>query len=252
MQPEEIVAATVDLDRVATELRNRLTSRSEQMSGREPAWRVLAQELSASMEEERGSGERAASYVLSPLGARMNRVLVAGTLSPAESIGRDESQPFFRARLADPTGSISVTAGGYQPRAMADLRAISETVRALVIGKVHLFRGRDGVTYTSVRAEAVHPVVESSLREIYADAARQTLDRIELTERLRAEPMRLDSALVEEGYPLAWIRAARDATLRYPNIDRSTFRQGLSAVVDARRWGERMLPPFRLSRPRRP
>jgi RPA family protein len=52
------------------------------MSGRETAWRVLAQEFGASIEEEKGVGERAASYLLSPLGARMNRVLVAGVLSP--------------------------------------------------------------------------------------------------------------------------------------------------------------------------
>ncbi|MFZ1023458.1 MAG: hypothetical protein WAN87_04925 [Thermoplasmata archaeon] len=203
------------------------------MTGRELAWRVLAQELTASVEEERGVGDRAASYVLSPLGARMNRVLVGGTLAPAESIGREESQPFFRARLRDPTGSLSVTAGGFQPRAVAVLKAVSENTPAMVVGKVRLFRGRDGVGYTSVRAEAIQGLDDGPLRELFAEATRQTLDRLELVERLRGEPMLPESTLLEAGYPLVWVRGARDAVSRYPNVDRSAFRQGLESVVDA-------------------
>jgi uncharacterized protein len=202
------------------------------MTAREPAWRVLAQELSGSIEEEKGVGDRVASYLLSPLGARMNRVLVAGELTPPESIGRDAAQPFFRAQLADPTGSISVTAGGFQPRAMAELRAISENTPALVVGKVRLYRGRDGVGYTSVRAEAIQPLPRATLREIYVDAVRQTLDRIDLVERLRAQPQLPDSAWVQEGFPVGWVRGAHDALTRYPNIDRSGYRQGLLPVVD--------------------
>jgi uncharacterized protein len=203
------------------------------VTGRELAWRVLAQELSASVEEERGAGDRAASYVLSPLGARMNRVLVAGDLAPAESIGREESQPFFRARLTDPTGSVSVTAGGFQPRAVAGMKAVAENGPAMVVGKVRLFRGRDGVGYTSVRAEAIQPLEDGRLRELYAEATRQTLDRLELVERVRGEPMVPESTLIEAGYPVAWVRAARDAASRYPNVDRTVFRHGLDSMVDA-------------------
>ena len=57
------------------------------MTVREPAWRVLAQEFLSALEEEKGTGDRAATYLLSPLGARMNRVLLVGTLGPVESIG---------------------------------------------------------------------------------------------------------------------------------------------------------------------
>ena len=72
------------------------------MTFREPAWRVVARELESSLEEERGTGERAAAYVLSPFGARMNRVLLAGSLSPPEPIGRDASQPFWRSPALGP------------------------------------------------------------------------------------------------------------------------------------------------------
>ncbi len=201
------------------------------MSFREPAWRVTTRELEASTEEERGSGERAASYLLSPFGGRLNRVLVAGTLSPAEAVGRDESQPFWRARLTDPTGSVAVTAGSFQPRAMAQLRAVTDPRPALVVGKVHLYRGRDGTGYVSLRAEALRSVPESEERAVLAEVVAQTLDRLDLLERLAASPGASEESLASDGTPRLWVRAALESLRRYPSFDRAPFRAGLAAVI---------------------
>jgi len=201
------------------------------MSLREPAWRVTARELESSLEEEKGEGERPATYLLSPFGARMNRVLLAGNLSPAESIGRDESQAFWRARLSDPTGAVAVTAGSFQPRAMAQLRAASASRPAVVVGKAHLFRGRDGVGYVSVRAEAVRNVAESEERACLADVVRQTLDRLDLLERAEKDPDITEAVVREQGLPPAWWRAAKESLRRYPNVDRAAFRRELGNAV---------------------
>ena len=201
------------------------------MALREPAWRVTARELESSFEEERGSGDRAASYLLSPFGARMNRVLVAGELSPAEPIGRDDASTFWRARLTDPSGAVAVTAGSFQPRAMAQLRAAREPRPCLAVGKVHLYRGRDGVAYVSVRAEAVRSVSENEERALLADAVRQTLDRLDLLERIEKSPSTTDEELVAEGIPLSWAHAAREALRRYPTVDRAAFRRELGPAV---------------------
>ncbi len=201
------------------------------MSRREPAWRVTARELESSLEEERATGERAASYLLSPFGARMNRVVLAGAISPAEPVGRDDPPTFWRARLTDPTGAIAVTAGSFQPVAMARLRATTETHPALVVGKVHLFRGRDGVAYISVRAEGVKSVAEADERAMLAEIVRQTLDRLDLVERLEREPGTSEAELVASGTPAGWIPAARDSLRRYPQVDRAAFRRELGAAV---------------------
>lgn len=201
------------------------------MSLREPAWRVTARELESSLEEEKGEGERATAYLLSPFAARMSRVLVAGTLSPAESIGRDESQAFWRARLSDSTGAVAVTAGSFQPRAMAQLRSASAPRPAIVIGKVHLFRGRDGVGYVSVRAEGVRSVAEAEERAALADIVRQTLDRLDLLERVEKESGLSDATLRAEGVPAAWLLAAKQSRIRYPNVDRVAFRRDLKNAV---------------------
>jgi len=197
------------------------------VSGREPAWRVFANELSASLFEEKGTGDRAASYLLSPLGARMNRVLMLGTLTPPEALGTDESRPFLRSRLTDPTGTITVTAGGFQPRALAGLKAVTADSAHLVVGKAHLYIGRNGTAYPSVRAEALRPVSEAELGAGWAEAVDQTLLRIELSEALRAgrEPPEGGAA------PSAWANAARSAIARYPSLEPGSYRTGLGGVL---------------------
>lgn len=201
------------------------------MALRELAWRVTTRELESSLEEERGEGERSASYLISPFGARMNRVVLAGTLSAAESIGREAPTSFWRSRLSDPTGAVAVTAGSFQPRAMAQLRSSDSPRSAVVVGKTHLFRGRDGVGVVSVRAEGVRTVGEVDERTLLADVVRQTLDRLDLIERVRADPTVSDASLRADGAPRAWVRAAREAIRRYPDVDRAAFRRELGAAV---------------------
>jgi RPA family protein len=198
---------------------------------REPAWRVVTREIESSLEEERGTAERSASYLLSPFGARMNRVLLSGTLSPAEPIGRDPSQPFWRARLTDPTGAVAVTAGSFQPRAMGQLRAADAPRPAIVVGKVHLYRGRDGTAFVSVRAEALRTVGEAEERAVLSEAVEQTLDRLDLLDRLARDPDPPPASPAAEGGPALWTAAARESLRRYPDADRPQFRRELTRAV---------------------
>ncbi len=199
------------------------------MTGREPAWRVFASEMMASLFDEKGTGDRPTSYLLSPLGARMNRVLLVGRLSVPDALGEDEARPFLRSRLTDPTGTVTVTAGSFQPRALAGLRSVRAEDPYLVVGKAHLFVGRNGTAYPSVRAEALRPLSEDEARAAWAEAAAQTLDRIEL-----AESVRFGRPLADAGrFPLSWREGARTAVARYPSASPGSFREGVGVVLRA-------------------
>jgi len=202
------------------------------MTGREPAWRLFAHEFQASVQEETSAGERPVRHVLSPLGARMNRVLLVGTLGVPEPVGKDPAAPFLRARLTDPTGQINVTAGGFQPRALGAFQAIQVPQRSLLVGKAHLYSGRDGVAYGSVRAEALRAISEDEYRAGLAEALRQTLARLDLMEDLRqARGPESAPAAARAGVPPLWWTGATRAAGRYPSVDLAPFRGPLVAVL---------------------
>jgi RPA family protein len=199
------------------------------VSGREPAWRVFAQELLATTEEERGSGERAASYVITPVGARANRVLVAGRIGPPESMGRDPSAPFFRASLADPTGSLSVTAGGFQPRALGALQRQRPDELVLVVGKATLYRPREGAASPSVRVEALRRIDRPEYHRWLSETLDHTLRRLALVDATRkGQPPDPDP-----WPPALWIAGAKAAAQRYQGADPPAMKAGLLRVLDA-------------------
>lgn len=203
------------------------------MTGRELAWRVLAQELGASLEAEKGAGERAASYLISPLGARMNRVAMVGTVSAPEAPRTSVSGTFRRSRLTDPTGTVTLTAGSFQPRALDELEAISGPTRVLLVGKPTLYRGINGPPVPSVRAEAVHPVPDAEYRSLLAEAAVQTLERLRLVHHLRTPATGEGADLRAAGMSAHWIRGARATLQHYPATDEARFYEGLRAVLIA-------------------
>jgi uncharacterized protein len=213
------------------------------VSLREPTWRTTTAELASAREEERGEGERVASYLISPFGARMNRVVVVGPLGAAEPLGRDDPPTFWRARLDDPLGSVAVTAGSFQPRAAAQLRSAPAGRPAIVVGKVHRYRPRDGEGTVSIRAEAVRPVAEAEERATLAEIVRQSLDRLDLVERLEHEPALTEATLRAGGHPALWIRGAREALRRYPGVDRAPYREALRAAIRRVAGIGGLLPP---------
>jgi hypothetical protein len=171
----------------------------------------------------------------------MNRVLMVGRIGAAESIGHDESAPFLRARLTDPTGTVSLTAGTFQPRAMEQLRSFPAEGVGLVVGKAHLFRGRDGLAYPSVRAEALRAASDEEERMLLVDALDHGLRRLALARRLAREPAPTEEELRGMGAPPRWVAGARVARARYPNADPGAFLAPLTAL--ARTLGPRAPAP---------
>ena len=90
------------------------------MNARETAWRMFATELNSSSLEIKATEEKSPSYLISPLGAKVNRVLIAGALTEKENIGGDD-EPMWKARVQDVSGSFYINVGRYQPEASAEI-----------------------------------------------------------------------------------------------------------------------------------
>ncbi len=74
---------------------------------RTPTIRMLATEVRDTTVEIQSCGDQYTPTIyLSPTGAEVNRILIAGTAVEKEDVGTDNS--FWRVRVADPTGAIFV------------------------------------------------------------------------------------------------------------------------------------------------
>ena len=145
---------------------------------REVAHRVFAAELKESnLQTKEGQDEQfPKQYLLTPTGAKCNRVFIVGTLTETENVGTDSE--FWRGRIVDPTGAFYVTAGQYQPEAAQVLAKTAPPEFIAVIGKPTIFTTKDGNVLTSIRAESIH-IIDAATRDRWVvETANLTAKRI--------------------------------------------------------------------------
>ena len=207
------------------------------MVAREVAWRIFAGEYSNSTHVETGTDERAPSYVVTPLGARINRLFVVGVLTDIENIGTD-AEPMWRARVSDPTGVFYISAGQYQPEAASALSKIKPPKFVAVVGKSRTYSPEEGVMYVSIRPETIKEV-NSDLRDFWVlDACKSLRTRLDIMgEASQMENPSLDSVMaLGAGRNLA--EGMMSALDHYGYIDVSRFQ---SMLKDSLRY---LLPEY--------
>ncbi|MDS0478546.1 hypothetical protein [Natrinema sp. 1APR25-10V2] len=172
----------------------------DEVPGREIAYRLFAAEYDdASLSYAESDEERAPNYVISPTGARLNRVFAVGTLTEVTSVN-DE---MVRARVVDPTGAFVVYAGQYQPDELAFLEQTEPPAFVAVTGKARTFQPDDSdQVYTSIRPESIATVDADTRDRWVVSAAERTLERVgtyAAAAELEASGDALTDALLEAG-----------------------------------------------------
>ena len=175
---------------------------------RETARRVFATELNdATFTFKESEDDRAPVYVLLPTGEQANRVFVVGTLTETEDVGRE--QEYWQGRVVDPTGTVFVYAGQYQPEAAGALRELETPTYVAVVGKPRTYETDDGTVNVSIRPESITVVDESTRSRWVKETAERTLDRLDALdseaneygvraqEEYDVDPGRYRSAVVE-------------------------------------------------------
>ncbi|MBN1677452.1 MAG: hypothetical protein JW880_02835, partial [Candidatus Thermoplasmatota archaeon] len=201
------------------------------MNQREVAWRVFAEEFNSSVLEHAGEGEKPVSYVITPLGARINRMLIVGVVTDIEEIG-EEGKPRYRAKITDPTGTFYVSAGEYQPEAASALSKMSPPAFAAVVGKSRAYEPEPGVKYLSIRPEKVIEVDADSRDYWVLETAKSTLARIDAVQDGMKMAQPTVGALMKLGHPENLADGVVRAIEFYKDIDLDRFR---NTVADALR-----------------
>ncbi len=210
---------------------------------REPAWRMFAVEFNSSNKQIPGEGEKAASYLLTQLGALVNRVFVVGVLTDLEDIA-GEREPMWRGRLTDPTGYFYLSAGQYQAEAAQTLAGLKpafdrgEPSLVAVVGKARVYAPEPGVLYTSIRPEAVRKVDDRRRKYWVLDTCRSMLTRLSAVDEAAKMSPPTVQKLVQLGYRRHLAEGVVAAAAHYGAIDTGRFR---NMLLDSLRY---ILPEY--------
>ena len=144
---------------------------------RETAYRVFSRELNSSTESKKGTEEMSPSYVISPLGTMINRIMVCGVLTEVENAGTEE-EPMWRGKVQDVAGTFYISVGKFQQEASASMANLEAPCYVSIIGKVRTYTTNDERTFVSVRPEHIVRVEEDDYSAWLLETARSLWGRL--------------------------------------------------------------------------
>ena len=146
------------------------------LTSRQPARRMLGQEINATTHTFRESDdERAPVLGLSPTGAAVNRVLVVGALTEVRDVG--STAEYWQGRVYAGSEPVFVYAGQYQPEAMQLLREAVTPSFVAVVGKLRPYETRRRIN-VAIEPESIAFVDGETRDEWFREAVERTQDRI--------------------------------------------------------------------------
>ncbi len=184
---------------------------------REVAWRIFASEYNDATIELKGEGEKTPSYVVTPLGAKVNRVFIIGVLTDVENVS--EGGDLVRAHISDPTGVFTLYSGQYQQEATTALSAIDVPAFVAIVGKSRTYVPEEGTLYVSIRPEKVIEVDANTRDQWILETCESTKGRIEaMIEAMKMNPVNVHD-LRKLGYSKDLAEGVVAAVNHYQNID---------------------------------
>jgi len=189
---------------------------------RQAAWRIFASEYNDSTVELKGEGEMIPSFVITPLGAKINRLFVVGVLTDVENVS--ESGEFVRAHISDPTGVFTLYSGQYQQDITDDLSNIEVPAFVAVVGKTRTYVPEEGGDlYASIRPERVIEVSANIRDQWILETCKNTKNRIEafVEAKKMSDPNVQD--LRKLGYNIDLSDGIITALKSYKNVDLNKY-----------------------------
>ncbi len=147
---------------------------------RSPVTKMLIAELTRTTHVlPRGEGQYEAQTYMTPTGRTIAKIIIAGAAIEKEDVGKD--QTMWRLRISDPSGTIQVYAGTYQPEAVQVIAMLEIPSFVAVVGKMHLYQPEDGNVIVSIRSDSVTPIDGANRDSLILDASLSTLRSIRKT-----------------------------------------------------------------------
>jgi RPA family protein len=205
---------------------------------RQPAWHMLASEFSEATLNEKGSGEYDPSFVITKLGAKVNRVVVAGLLERLEVRETSNGSTLYQGQMRDPSGLHYFSVGDYASESMRELTLslvekteVGEPVLLLMVAKSRWYQTDEGAVYTSLRPEEACEIDAQQYALWLTRTCEDTLQRMKhFTDSLAAEPTR--EGLVAAGIPPHMIDGLLVSRNHYGEIDTENYTLNIMQALD--------------------
>ena len=191
---------------------------------RQPAIRILAQEYSESTLKEQGAGEFDPAFIITKLGAKVNRLVAMGLLELMER--RDSSSGvFWTGRIRDPSGLHFFSIGSFQPEEIQiqadELLARfqkEEPVLIMMVAKSSMRQSDEGSIFTGLRPEEITIIDSKQYAHLLVEACDATMRRIEAF-RNSAELEQTKAEYKKAGVPADLIEGLLLSREHYGEVD---------------------------------
>ena len=200
------------------------------MTNRELAWRVFAGEFNASTLEIASNQEREPSYLVTPLGARINRVYIVGVLTEIEKLERN-GNTHYRARVSDRTGVFYIYAGQYDIEAVKILSKLEPPTYLAIVGKSRRYSPNEGISYVSIRPESI-TVVDKDMRDYWLlDTCKSMKTRLSAMHEAQQMAQPDVDKLTALGFDPGFTQGVIDAIEHYKKFDVAFYRNMLFEIL---------------------
>lgn len=181
---------------------------AEDRARREVAQRIYAAEFNQAKHTFKESGDRSPAFVISPYGAKVNRLLAVGVLTSVEAAGSGAGN--YKAQIVDPTGTFYLWAGQFEPEAAAQLADIHPPAIVAVVGKSRARETDTGATYVSIRPETIRVVQKADRDAWVLETAKHTMLRLDAMR----EALKLGEPTVEKLVELGFSKEVSEGVTR--------------------------------------
>ena len=205
---------------------------------RQPAWIMLASEFGESTLNEKGSGEFDPTFVITKLGAKVNRVTVSGLVERLELRETSNGSQMYQGQLRDPSGLHYFSVGEYASETMRefivqllDKVESGEPILLSMTAKARWYQTDEGAVYTSLRPEEAAIVSRDRYASWLVRACAATLSRLDQHQKsLNCEPTK--EAMLSEGISPEMVDGLLAAQPHYGQIDTEGYRLNVMQALD--------------------
>ena len=206
---------------------------------RQPAWHMLASEFMDATLNEKGPGEFDPSFVITKLGAKVNRVIVAGLLERLEIRETANGSTLYQGQLRDPSGQHYFSVGDYASESMRELAmTLTERIEAgepelvLMVAKARWYQTEEGAVYTSLRPEEACIIDGKTYANWLTRACQGTIDRMNaLSASLELEPTEQAYAS-SDSIPANLVDGLVTSRNHYGEIDLEQYKLNVMQALD--------------------